>query len=82
MELEVNDAVLVYTLDGLILNPVDELRFNECFDENETVLLKINNPTEKKIAFKIKTREFKSFCVKPNAGVFDPAKIINANCIN
>ena len=35
-------------------------------------MMKLTNPSEKKVCFKIKTTAPKRYCVKPNSGVIDP----------
>jgi hypothetical protein len=36
----------------------------------------LQNPTERKVCFKIKTTAPKRYCVKPNSGVIDPKQIV------
>ena len=78
-EKEASTAVLVDPLGGLQLEPANELRFKGPFDDYVTVSLSIKNPTEKRIAFKIKTTAPKRYCVKPNSGVLDPAQSMKVN---
>jgi hypothetical protein len=67
-------------LGGLALEPSNELRFKGPFEnEFSSVTLSISNPTEKRIAFKIKTTAPKRYCVKPNSGVLDPTKSMKVN---
>ena len=56
---------------GIQLNPSNDLMFKGPFDDYVTVSLGIQNPTERRIAFKIKTTAPKRYCVKPNSGVLD-----------
>jgi hypothetical protein len=72
-------AVLVDPLGGLLLDPSNELKFKGPFDDYVTVALSIRNPTEKRIAFKIKTTAPKRYCVKPNSGVLDPSQSMKVN---
>lgn len=74
-------AVLVDPLGGLMLDPSNELRFKGPFDDYVTVSLTIRNPTEKRIAFKIKTTAPKRYCVKPNSGVLDPGQSMKVNVL-
>jgi hypothetical protein len=55
------------------------LCFQGPFDDFVTVTLSIRNPTEKRIAFKIKTTAPKRYCVKPNSGVLDPSSSTKVN---
>lgn len=75
-------SVLVDPLGGLTLDPSNELKFRGPFDDYVTVSLVIKNPTEKRIAFKIKTTAPKRYCVKPNSGVLDSQQSMKVNGIN
>ena len=72
-------AVFVFPWCGLLLEPSNELKFKGPFDDYVTASLTIRNPTEKRIAFKIKTTAPKRYCVKPNSGVLDPAQSMKVN---
>ena len=74
-------AVIVDPLGGLVLEPSNELRFKGPFDDYVTVSLTIRNPTEKRVAFKIKTTAPKRYCVKPNSGVLDPEQTMKVNVL-
>lgn len=78
---ESTGAVLVDPLGGLLLDPANELRFKGPFDDYVTVSLTIKNPTDKRIAFKIKTTAPKRYCVKPNSGVLDSAQSMKVNVL-
>jgi len=56
----------------IILEPSGELRFRGPFTDVVTATLKLTNPTEKKICFKVKTTAPKRYCVRPNSGVVEP----------
>jgi len=56
----------------IILEPSGELRFRGPFTDVVTATLKLTNPTERKICFKVKTTAPKRYCVRPNSGVVDP----------
>ncbi|CAF0725568.1 unnamed protein product [Brachionus calyciflorus] len=77
----IGGAVLVDPLGGLILDPSNELKFKGPFDDYVTVSLWIKNPTEKRIAFKIKTTAPKRYCVKPNSGVLDSQQSMKVNVL-
>jgi hypothetical protein len=66
---------------GLLLDPSNELRFKGPFDDYVTVSLTIKNPTDKRIAFKIKTTAPKRYCVKPNSGVLDQGQSMKVNVL-
>lgn len=74
-------AVVIDPLGGLQLEPSNELRFKGPFDDYVTVSLSIRNPTEKRIAFKIKTTAPKRYCVKPNSGVLDSSQSMKVNVL-
>jgi vesicle-associated membrane protein-associated protein A len=44
----------------------------------------LKNPTDKKIAFKIKTTAPKKYCVRPNCGVVEPKSSVEiaSECVN
>lgn len=56
----------------LQLEPKGELRFKGPFTEVVTSMLKLANPSDKKVCFKVKTTAPKRYCVRPNCGVVDP----------
>ena len=74
-------AAVNHTSNRLISDPAYELRFKGPFDDYVSVSLKIENPTDKKIAFKIKTTAQRRYTVKPNRGVLDPKQSISVNGI-
>lgn len=42
------------------------------FTQPVTSHMSLKNPTDKKIAFKIKTTAPKKYCVRPNCGIVEP----------
>lgn len=56
----------------LIIDPAQELKFRGPFTQPVTSHMSLKNPTDKKIAFKIKTTAPKKYCVRPNCGVVEP----------
>lgn len=56
----------------LIIEPQNELRFRGPFNVPVTSYMKLSNPTDKKVLFKIKTTAPKKYCVRPNSGVLEP----------
>ncbi|KAK7498061.1 hypothetical protein BaRGS_00010649 [Batillaria attramentaria] len=57
---------------ALILEPTTELRFIGPFTDVVTADLKLTNPTDKRIYFKVKTTAPKCYCVRPNTGILEP----------
>jgi hypothetical protein len=56
----------------LVIEPPIELSFQGPFETAVTSSMKLKNPSDKKVCFKIKTTAPKRYCVKPNSGVVDP----------
>lgn len=42
------------------------------FTEVVTTTLKLGNPTNERVGFKVKTTAPKQYCVRPNSGIIDP----------
>jgi len=55
----------------LILEPPYELRFKGPFTDVVTSYLKLNNPSERRVCFKVKTTAPKRYCVRPNSGIVE-----------
>ncbi|XP_019867702.2 vesicle-associated membrane protein-associated protein B [Aethina tumida] len=60
----------------LVIEPQNELRFRGPFNNAVTSYMKLTNPSEKKVLFKIKTTAPKKYCVRPNSGVLNPNSTI------
>lgn len=60
----------------LTVEPQNELKFRGPFTVPITSYMKITNPTETKVAYKIKTTAPKKYCVRPNGGVLDPEQSV------
>jgi len=56
----------------LLIEPPIELSFQGPFVTAVTSSMKLKNPSDSKVCFKIKTTAPKKYCVKPNSGVVDP----------
>lgn len=52
--------------------PSDQITFKPPFDSVSDSSLKLTNPSEKFVAFKIKTTAPQRYCVRPNAGTINP----------
>ncbi|XP_012218218.1 vesicle-associated membrane protein-associated protein A isoform X1 [Linepithema humile] len=60
----------------LIIEPQSELRFRGPFSGGPvTSYIKLINPTNKKVYFKIKTTAPKRYCVRPNSGALKPQDV-------
>lgn len=60
----------------LIIDPQSELKFRGPFNVPVTSYMKLTNPSDKKVLFKIKTTAPKKYCVRPNSGILDPKNVI------
>ena len=56
----------------LILEPAAELHFVGPFTDVVTSYLKLTNPSERPVCFKVKTTAPKKYCVRPNSGILKP----------
>uniref|UniRef100_A0A0K8TDJ6 Vesicle-associated membrane protein-associated protein B n=1 Tax=Lygus hesperus TaxID=30085 RepID=A0A0K8TDJ6_LYGHE len=56
----------------LSIDPQTELKFVGPFNVMSSTYLKLNNPTDNHVLFKIKTTAPKKYCVRPNSGIVDP----------
>lgn len=61
----------------LILEPASELHFVGPFTDVVTSYLKLMNPIDRRICFKVKTTAPKKYCVRPNSGVLEPKQVVN-----
>ncbi|XP_042354138.1 vesicle-associated membrane protein-associated protein A-like [Plectropomus leopardus] len=55
----------------LILDPPSDLRFKGPFTDVVTTNLKLKNPSDKRVCFKVKTTAPRRYCVRPNSGLID-----------
>ncbi|CAG0913169.1 unnamed protein product [Notodromas monacha] len=56
----------------LALDPAHELRFQGPYTSDVNSRLELSNPTDRPVAFKVKTTAPKRYCVRPNSGIIDP----------
>ncbi|CAH1779245.1 unnamed protein product [Owenia fusiformis] len=56
----------------LNIDPPVELNFKGPFTDTVTAELKLKNPSEKRVCFKVKTTAPKRYCVRPNSGIIEP----------
>lgn len=56
----------------LILDPHTDLKFKGPFTDVVTANLKLKNPSDRKVCFKVKTTAPRRYCVRPNSGIIDP----------
>lgn len=60
----------------LILDPPVELHFKGEFTSIVTSYLKLTNPTEQRVLFKVKTTAPKQYCVRPNSGIIEAKQFV------
>lgn len=63
----------------LVLEPQHELKFKGPFTDVVTTNLKLLNPTDKNVCFKVKTTAPRRYCVRPNSGIIDGGSSINVS---
>ncbi|KAM4688128.1 vesicle-associated membrane protein-associated protein A [Discoglossus pictus] len=63
----------------LILDPPNELKFRGPFTDVVTTNLKLRNPSDKKVCFKVKTTAPRRYCVRPNSGTIDPGSVVTVS---
>jgi len=63
----------------LLLDPPNELRFKGPFTDVVTSVLKLSNPSEKRVCFKVKTTAPKRYCVRPNNGLVEPKSHVSVS---
>lgn len=61
----------------LQIEPDVELKFRGPFKDVVTTILKLTNPSDKKVCFKVKTTAPKRYCVRPNCGLIEPKDSVN-----
>ncbi|KAM7400242.1 hypothetical protein PAMA_004780 [Pampus argenteus] len=61
----------------LVLDPPSDLKFKGPFTDVVTTSLKLKNPSDKKVCFKVKTTAPRRYCVRPNSGVIDPGATVS-----
>ncbi|XP_057702721.1 vesicle-associated membrane protein-associated protein B/C-like [Corythoichthys intestinalis] len=63
----------------LLLEPQHELKFRGPFSDVVTTNLKLANPTDRNVCFKVKTTAPRRYCVRPNSGIIDAGTSINVS---
>ncbi|XP_068568569.1 vesicle-associated membrane protein-associated protein B/C [Cebidichthys violaceus] len=63
----------------LLLEPQHELKFRGPFSDVITTNLKLSNPTDRNVCFKVKTTAPRRYCVRPNSGIIDAGTSINVS---
>ncbi|XP_062852833.1 vesicle-associated membrane protein-associated protein B/C isoform X3 [Trichomycterus rosablanca] len=63
----------------LLLEPQHDLKFRGPFTEVVTSTLKLTNPTDRNVCFKVKTTAPHRYCVRPNSGVIEAGVSVNVS---
>ncbi|XP_032830725.1 vesicle-associated membrane protein-associated protein A [Petromyzon marinus] len=63
----------------LLLEPPNELKFKGPFTDVVTTNLKLTNPSERRVVFKVKTTAPRRYCVRPNSGILEAGSSINVS---
>lgn len=53
--------------------------FTGPFSDVVTTNLKLSNPTDRNVCFKVKTTAPRRYCVRPNSGIIDAGTSINVS---
>jgi len=61
----------------LTIEPDTELVFRGPFKDVVTTILKLSNPSDQKVCFKVKTTAPKRYCVRPNCGLIESNESVN-----
>ncbi|KAJ8257978.1 hypothetical protein GJAV_G00191790 [Gymnothorax javanicus] len=63
----------------LQLEPQHDLKFRGPFTDVVTTNLKLSNPSDHNVCFKVKTTAPRRYCVRPNSGVIDAGTSLNVS---
>ncbi|CAL1609577.1 unnamed protein product [Knipowitschia caucasica] len=63
----------------LLLEPQHDMKFRGPFSDVVTTNLKLSNPTDRNVCFKVKTTAPRRYCVRPNSGIIDAGTSINVS---
>ncbi|XP_069507170.1 vesicle-associated membrane protein-associated protein B/C [Ambystoma mexicanum] len=63
----------------LVLEPQHELKFRGPFTDVVTTTLKLSNPLDTNVCFKVKTTAPRRYCVRPNSGIIDGGSSVNVS---
>uniref|UniRef100_H3A8C6 Vesicle-associated membrane protein-associated protein A n=1 Tax=Latimeria chalumnae TaxID=7897 RepID=H3A8C6_LATCH len=63
----------------VMMRPPPPPQFTGPFTDVVTTNLKLKNPTDKKVCFKVKTTAPRRYCVRPNSGIIDPGSAVTVS---
>jgi len=61
----------------LQIDPPQDIIFKGPFTDVVTSQLKLTNPSDRQVCFKVKTTAPKQYCVRPNSGLIPPKGVVN-----
>jgi vesicle-associated membrane protein-associated protein A len=64
---------------ALVLDPPNQLTFTGPFDGVVTVQLRLSNPTDRRVCFKVKTNVPHQYCVHPSVALIEPLQHVNVD---
>lgn len=63
----------------LIIDPPTDITFKGPFTEVVTSHIKLTNPSDRQVCFKVKTTAPKQYCVRPNSGLIPPSESVTVS---
>jgi len=63
------------------IDPPEQLEFNRPFTQQVARYLKVRNPLDQPVAYKVKTTAPRSYCVRPNSGRIEPGQEIEVQVL-
>uniref|UniRef100_F7GG16 Vesicle-associated membrane protein-associated protein A n=1 Tax=Monodelphis domestica TaxID=13616 RepID=F7GG16_MONDO len=63
----------------VMVDPPTDLKFKGPFTDVVTTDLKLRNPSDRKVCFKVKTTAPCRYCVRPNSGIIDPGLTVTVS---
>jgi len=63
------------------IDPAEQLEFNRPFTQQVARYLKVRNPHDSAVAYKVKTTAPRSYCVRPNSGRIEPGQEIEVQVL-
>ncbi|XP_055737710.1 vesicle-associated membrane protein-associated protein A-like isoform X1 [Salvelinus fontinalis] len=63
----------------IVIEPPYDLKFKGPFTDVVTTNLKLKNPSDRKVCFKVKTTAPRRYCVRPNSGMIEPGATVTVS---
>ncbi|KAJ7338683.1 hypothetical protein JRQ81_012585 [Phrynocephalus forsythii] len=68
-----------HTPTAVLIRPSRKARPGGPFTDVVTTNLKLRNPSDRKVCFKVKTTAPRRYCVRPNSGIIDPGSSVTVS---